>query len=336
MYKNKKLMTAKTMKAMVASGYGNAEVYSLQEVEIPQPKSNQVQVKVHAASVTTADTMIRTGKPYIGRLFMGLIKPKNPIPGTGFAGVVTRVGSEVSSFKEGDRVFGESLFNFSTNAEYLVCDEEGVILPMSDSMDFIDAANFCDGQLTSYNFLKEIADLKKDQKILINGASGALGLSAVQIAKFMGAHVTGVCSSKNFGLVRSMGADELIDYNQTDFTEENTTYDFVYDTLGYSSFQKCKKVLAEEGAYLSPVISFGLLLQVIKTSFSGKQKAKFEATGSNSASKLKKLMAEAHEIYKAGKLKMVIDRQFPLEKLVEAHHYIEGGHKKGNVVIINS
>ena len=329
-------MTAKTMKAMVASGYGNAEVYKLQEVKIPQPKPNQVQVKVHAAAATTADTMIRTGKPYIGRLFMGLTKPKNPIPGTGFAGVVSMVGAEVTNFKIGDRVFGETLFGFSTNAEYLVSDAEGVIIPMSDSMDFADAANFCDGQLTSYNFLKEIANLKKGQKILINGASGALGLSAVQIAKFMGAHVTGVCSSKNFGLVRSMGADELIDYNDTDFTQGTNRFDYVYDTLGYSTFKKCKNILVEKGMYLSPVLSFGLLLQVIKSSILGKQKAVFEATGSNSAKKLKKLLEEVHEIYKAGKLQMVIDRQFPLEKLTEAHQYIEGGHKKGNVVIINS
>ncbi|MFY0688273.1 MAG: NAD(P)-dependent alcohol dehydrogenase [Cyclobacteriaceae bacterium] len=323
------------MKAMVAMGYGGPEVYQLQEVAKPQPKANEVLVKVMAASVTTADTMMRTGKPYIGRLFTGLGKPKRSIPGTGFAGIVEATGEHVTKYEVGDRIFGETLFNFSSNAEYLVVSEDDVVLPMADDMAFEEAANFCDGHLTSYNFLKEIHCLTSGQRVLINGASGSLGTSAIQIAKHMGAHVTAVCSARNSGLVKSLGADEVIDYQKADFTQTENQYHLIYDTVGKSDFKHCKKALTSDGVYLSPVLNFSLLGQMFWTSFFGKKKAKFEATGTNSKAKLKTLLGEVFQIYKDGKLKMVIDRQFPLEKLSDAHRYIDQGHKKGNIVIVN-
>ena len=328
-------MTQK-MKATVATGYGSPEVLQLQEVKRPIPRPNEVLVKVMTASATTADAMMRTGKPYIARLFVGLTKPKKRIPGTGFAGIVEQLGKDVTDFEIGDRVFGETAFGFSSNAEYLTIPEDGVILSMPENLDFSEAANFCDGHLTSYNFLKEIAEVKPGQKVLINGASGALGTSAIQIAKFMEAQVTAVCSGRNTGLVRSLGADEVIDYQQKDFTKGDRKYDYVYDTIGKSSFSACKAILSKKGVYLSPVLKFPLLLQMIKTSLFGQKKARFEATGANKEEKLRYLLSEVLDIYKGRRLKTVIDRQFPLEKVAEAHRYIDAGHKKGNVVIVTS
>ena len=232
------------MKAIVAMGYGAPDVFKLQNVEKPQPKDNEVLIKVYASSATTADGMMRTGTPYFGRLFTGLRKPKHAIPGTGFAGVVEAVGENVTVFKMGDRVFGETTLGFSTNAEYLTIPENGVILNMPENLSYADGATFGDGPITSMNFLKEIAQIKTGQKVLINGASGSLGTAAVQIAKYFGAEVTGVCSTRNVGLVKSLGADHVIDYTKKDFTKVNETYDVVYDTIGKSSFGKCKNILS--------------------------------------------------------------------------------------------
>jgi len=322
------------MKAIVATGYGAPDVLKLQEVDKPQPKENEILVKVHASSATTADGMMRTGKPYFGRLMTGLTKPKHAIPGTGFAGVVEAAGEKVTTFKPGDRVFGETTLGFSTNAEYFIIPEAGVILPMPENMTYAEGATFGDGHVTSLNFLKEIARIKPGQRVLINGASGSLGTAAVQLAKFFGAEVTGVSSTRNVGLVKSLGADHVIDYTKKDFTKVNETYDVVFDTVGKSSFSKSKNILSEKGLYLSPVLKFSLLLQMIRTSVSGKKKAKFAATGLRSDGELQNLFVELVGIFKEGRLKTVIDRQYPLEKVAEAHTYIASGHKKGNVVII--
>lgn len=322
------------MKAIIATGYGSPEVLQFTEVSKPEPGDNEVLVKVVTASATTADAMMRTGKPYFARLFLGIKKPKKAIPGTGFAGIVEHIGRNVTNFQVGDKVFGETAFGFSSNAEYLTVPESGVILPMPENLDFTEAANFCDGHLTSYNFLKEIAQVKPKEKVLINGASGSLGTSAVQIARHMGAHVTAVCSGRNTGLVKSLGADEVIDYQQKDFTASGKQYDYVYDTIGVSSFGACKAILSEGGTYLSPVLKFTLLVQMLGTSLFGKKRAKFEATGANNEDKLRGLLSEVLDIHMAGGLKTVIDRQYPLEKLAEAHRYIDSGRKKGNLVIV--
>ena len=183
-------------------------------------------------------------------------------------------------------------------------------------------------------FLKEIANLKQGHKILINGASGSLGTAAVQLAKYFGAEVTGVCSSGNIGLVKSLGADNVIDYTKEDFSKLNKSFDIVYDTVGKSSFNECKSLLSTDGVYISPVLKFDLLFQMIFTSLFSKKKAKFAASGLKSDSELKDLLNEIIDIFKEGKIKTIIDRQFPLEKVAQAHSYIERGHKKGNVVIV--
>lgn len=329
-------MNSNKMKAIIATGYGTPAVFKYQEVNKPTPKPDEVLVKVIATSATTADAMMRTGKPYFARLFLGLKKPKHPIPGTGFAGYIEALGENITGYKVGDRVFGETTLGFSANAEYLVIKEKGVILHMPDNLQFSEAASFCDGHLTSYNFLKELAKVKTGQAVLINGASGSLGTSAVQIAKYLGAYVTAVCSEKNIGLVKSLGADEVINYQKEDFSLSQKKFDIIYDTVGKSSFKKSKSVLSQNGKYLSPVLKFYLLLQMMGTHLFGKKKAVFEATGAKSDEKLCTLLSEVVAIYKAGSLKTVIDRQFPLEKLAEAHSYIDAGHKRGNVVILTT
>ncbi|MCV9387634.1 NAD(P)-dependent alcohol dehydrogenase [Reichenbachiella ulvae] len=329
-------MQTNKMNAIVANGYGSPEVFQYQEVERPEPKADEVLVRVVSTSATRADTMMRTGKPYFGRLFVGLTKPKSPIPGTGFAGYVEEVGSAVSRYKKGDRVFGETTLGFSANAEFLVIKEEGVILPLPENLDFAEAAVFCDGHLTSFNFLYQIAQIKKGQHWLINGASGSLGSSAVQLAKYFGADVTAVTSTKNVGLVKSLGADHVIDYSQEDFHQSETKFDCVYDSVGKSSFGACKSILKEEGSYLSPVLSFSLLGQMLWTQLFGKKKARFEATGLKSDDQLRELLEKVVEVQQSGKLKTIIDRQFPLAKLSEAHRYIDTGHKRGNVVLLTA
>ena len=329
-------MQANQMKAIVASGYGSSEVLQLTSVEKPNPGPGDVLVKVAASSVTTADTMMLTGKPYIARLFVGLTKPKYPITGTGFAGTVEAIGSEVNNFTTGEEVFGETTLGFSTNAGYVVVPANGIILPKPVSMSFSEAASYGDGAITSYNFLKRIAKVQPGQRVLINGAAGSLGTAAVQIASILGAHVTGVCSARNIGLIKSLGADEVIDYQKQDFTDMDTQYDIIFDTVGKSSFTRSKNVLAKKGIYLSPVLKFSLLLQMMLTSLFGEKKAIFEATGANKEDTLKGLLEDLVKIHNKGQLKIIIDRQYPLERVPQAYQYISCGHKKGNVVIVNA
>jgi NADPH:quinone reductase-like Zn-dependent oxidoreductase len=321
------------MKAVVAKAYGGSEVLQVEEVARPSIKANEVLVEVYAASASQADSMMLTGTPYFGRLFTGLSKPKHPIPGTGFAGVIREVGDAVTSFKAGDRVFGQTTLGFSTNAEYVAVPQDGVILPMPDHLRYPEAATFCDGPMTSLNFLKNLANIQAGQKVLINGASGSLGTAAVQLAKHFGAEVTGVCSLRNTGMVAYLGADHTIDYTQTDFTQGGKQYDIVFDTVGKSSFRQAKKVLKQGGQYLSPVLRVSLLLQMLWTRKFSQKKAKFAATGLSSAADQRKMLAEILDLYQAGQFKVIMDRQFPLERTPEAYDYVAKGHKKGNVVI---
>lgn len=322
------------MKAVIATAYGGPSVLKVREIDRPQPAENEIRVQVFATAATTADTMMRTGKPYIGRLFLGLLRPNQAVMGTGFAGIVDQVGENVTGFKLGDRVFGETTTSFGANAEYVVVSEGGVVLEMPDSLPFSEAAAFCDGHVTSFNFLKRIAGISPGQSVLINGAAGSLGSSAVQMAKYYGCHVTGVCSGRNAGLVKSLGADIVIDYTKVDFTQGSEVYDVIYDSVGKSSFSKSKKVLTKNGLYMSPVLDFPLMLRMLLNPLLGSKKAKFDATGMLSDDELRGLLIEVTNLYQSGKLGTVIDRQYPLEKTSEAHGYISGGHKKGNVVIM--
>ena len=321
------------MKAIVCTKYGSPDVLELKEVEKPVPGDNEVLIRVVAACVTAADSMIRTGTPFYGRLFIGLLKPDKPIPGTGFAGVIEAVGKEVKLFKNGESVFGETGLGFSANAEYVCLPQDGVLATLPNNMTYQEAAPVCDGALTSLNFLKDVGKIQSGQRVLINGASGSLGSSAVQIAKYIGAHVTGVCSTANLDMVKSLGADKVIDYTKEDFTRANQAYDIIFDTVGKSSFSRCKGSLKENGVYLSPVLGLSLLLQMIWTSKLGRRKAKFSASGLRPASELRALLNELKETIEAGKIKSVINRCYALKQTAEAHRYVDTGHKRGNVVI---
>ena len=321
------------MKAMITTIYGSPDVFNLENVDEPVSKPNEILIRIHASSVTKADTMMRTGKPYIGRLFTGLREPKHPIWGTAFAGVFVAIGSEVTQSKVGHQVFGESIDTIGTYAEYLTIPENGIVAHLPENLNSEEAAGMCDGGITSLNFLVNLGNIKAGQKVLINGASGSLGTAAVQIAKHFGAEVTGVCSSRNINLVKKLGADHVIDYTTQDFTSNINKYDLIYDTVGVRSFTECRPALTKQGMYLSPVLGMPLLVHMMVTSIVGKKKAKFSATGALPVQETKRLLDMLLEISEAGKMRGILDRTYPLEQLAEAHQYIGTGHKRGNVVL---
>ena len=323
-----------TMKAIHTLKYGGPEVFKLVEINKPQPKENEVLIKIYAASVTAADTFMRKGDPLYGRLFLGLTKPKSPIPSTGFSGVIETIGGKVNKFKVGDKVFGESIFADGTSAEYVCVSEDGIIIKKPENITHPEACNICDGAVTSLNFLEAIGKIKSGQKLLINGASGSLGTAAIQIAKYFGAEVTAVCSERNIEFVKSLGADHTINYTQQDFTKTNQKFDVVYDSIGASTYKKCKKVLSKNGLYLSPVLSGTLLFQVLYTSIFSKQKAKFAATGLKPISEIKLLLEAVVSLIENDKLKVSIDRTYQLNQISEAHRFVDTGRKRGNIALV--
>lgn len=318
---------------MICTKYGAPSVLKIQSVAKPVISANEVLIKIVCSSATRADTMMREGTPLFGRLFMGLRKPRYATTGTGFSGVIEAVGEKVSVFKKGDVVMGESIFGSGTNAEYVGISEDAVLVQKPKNISFEEAASICDGALTSLNFLQEVAKLQAQQEILIYGASGSLGTAAVQLAKHFNAKVTAVCSTENIALVRQLGADHVIDYKNQDFTKLSQRYDVIYDTVGKLSFSQCKNSLEKNGQFISPVLNFSLLLQMLWTKLVTNKKAKFSATGIKSTPELLTLLGELKILFEQNKLHSVIDKVFQLEDIVEAHQYIDKGHKKGNVVI---
>lgn len=321
------------MKAVIAKSYGGPEVLSLGEIEKPVPRAGEVLVKIYASAVTQADVMIRTGTPWFGRLFIGLFAPKAKVPGTAFAGKVESVGHGVTRFSPGDDVFGETTIGFHTHAQYVAVPENGVIQPVPSNMSYSEAAPVTDGALTVHNFLTNLVTIRPGQKVLINGAAGGLGTSAVQLAKHLGAHVTALTSARNAELVEALGADTVIDYTRQDFTQSGERYDVIFDTVGKIPFARARKALSPDGVYLSPVMRMGLLLQVLWTSRFDRQKAKFSATGLLPHEQLRLALGKLKSLIEAGHLTTVIDRRYALEEIGEAHAYVESGHKRGNVVL---
>ncbi len=319
------------MKVVVCTRYGSPDVLQIKEVEKPIPGENEVLIRIYAASVTAADTMMRKGKPLAGRFFMGRWKPRDIIIGTGFAGEIEAVGSGVSRFCVGDSVLGASISG-GTNAEYICVADDGLIARMPEDMTYEEAAPVCDGALTSLNFLKNIAAIQSGQNVLVNGASGSVGCAALQLASHFGARVTGVCSIRNMTQVQAMGANVILNYGYEDFTQMASQYDIVFDTVGTRSFSQCKQSLTERGIYLSPVFRLTHLVQVLWTSVSRK-KAKFSATRIRPVSDLSVLLDELLELFVAGKVTTVIDRVYPLTEIVEAHRYVDTKRKCGNVVL---
>ncbi len=322
------------MNAIIATQYGSPDVLQLKEVEKPVPKDNEVLIKIHATPVTAADCAMRQGPGFIGRLFVGLKKPNKAIPGAEFAGEIETVGSDVKLFTANDQVFGQTGLDSGTYAEYICLPEDGTLARKPANMTYEEAAATAEGALTALPFLRDKGNIRSGHKVLINGASGAVGTAAVQLARHFGADVTGVCSTTNVELVTSLGAERVIDYTKEDFTQSGQTYDIIFDTVGKSSFSRCKGSLTPQGIYLNTAIGPAILFHMLWTSMVGSQKAVITFTGLRPPQERTQDLIFLKERIEAGTLQPVIDKRYPLEQAVEAHRYVDKGHKKGNVVII--
>ena len=317
------------MKAIVYTRFGPPEVLQLAEVEKPAPKDNEVLIKIYAATVCAEDPDMRAS-PGLN----GLRQPKNPIMGEYLAGEIEAVGNSVQRFRTGDQVYGNSgMRRFGAYAQYVCMPEDGALAIKPANMTYDEAAAVPNGGLTALPFLRDRGRIQSGHRVLVNGASGAVGSSAVQIARAFGADVTGVCSTTNLELVRSLGADSVIDYTQEDFTERGETYDIIFDAVGKSSFSRCRDSLKEGGVYLTTVPTPEGCLSLLRPRSVGRKSVGFAATGLRRARKKAKDLVVLAELVEAGKLRAVIDRRYPLEQTAEAHRYVEKGHKKGNVVI---
>jgi NADPH:quinone reductase-like Zn-dependent oxidoreductase len=323
------------VKAILHTAYGPPDELRLGEVEKPVPKDNEVLIRIHATTVTTSDCNIRN-LTFVPKLYFlpmrmqfGLLKPKNSILGLDLAGQIESAGKNVTRFQEGDQVFGTTEPAFGAHAEYICLPEEAVLAIKPANMTFEEAATIPVIANTALHFIRELGSVQAGQKVLIIGASGGIGTFAVQLAKYYGADVTGVCSTTNVDMVKSLGADQVIDYTQEDFTESGETYDVILDAVGKSSFSRCKSSLVENGIYLVTVPKPAALFQMQWRSLTGTRQVKMEGAPARVDN-----LIFLKELIEAGKLETVIDRRYPLEQTADAFRYVERGHKKGNVAII--
>lgn len=318
------------MKAIVYTEYGSADVLRLMEVAKPIPKNREVLLKIHATTVNRTDCGFRTATPFIVRFFSGLFAPKNTILGSEFAGEIEAVGPDVGLFKKGDQVFGLSADTFGTHAEYVCLPETGSIAAKPATMSYEEAAAICEGAYLALNVLREFG-IQRGQKILINGATGSIGSAAVQLAKHFGAEITAVGNTKNVELIKSLGADTVIDYTKNDFTQIDKTFDFVFDAVGKSSFFRCKKLLKRNGLYASTELGYlsqNVFLALLTPLFGGR-KVLFPIPKDT-----KEDILFFKELIETGQYRAVIDRTYPLEHVAEATRYVERSEKTGNVVIL--
>lgn len=320
------------MKAITYAEYGPPDVLRITEVATPTPRDNEALIRVHAAAVTTTDVDLRGGDKLM-RLAFGLRKPKRPVLGTEFAGEIAAVGKSVTRFTAGDRIFAATGASFGAHAQYLCLPEDGALARMPANASFAEAAAIAEGGLTALPFLRDTGKIRPGQRVLINGASGAVGSSAVQIAKHFGAVVTGVCGPRNVERVAALGADAVIDYSQADFTRNGKTYDIIFDAVGKSSFARCKGSLTPAGVYMATVPSLKLLANVLRTSRFGSKKARVSATGMRPPAKKAKDLAILRELTEGGAFIPVIDGVHPMARIADAHRRVETGHKTGSVVM---
>jgi NADPH:quinone reductase-like Zn-dependent oxidoreductase len=318
------------MKAAVRTGYGPPEVVRIADVDTPAVGDREVLVKVHVTTVNRTDCGFRSGKPFIVRFVSGFSKPKVTVLGGEFAGVVEAVGRSVASFEVGDNVFGFSELRWGAHAEYLSIPEDGSLATMPANVTYEEVAPSTEGSHYALSFIRK-AKIHSGQDVLVNGATGAIGSAAVQLLKHLGAVVTAVCDKEHVDLVRGLGADRVIDYTAEDFTKDEQTYDVVLDAVGKSSFGRCKRLLKPGGLYLSS--DFGPLSQnpilALVTPLFGGKKVMFPIPPKLDQPTVRHFK----EMIESGAFRPVIDRRYPLDRIVEAYRYVETGRKIGNVLI---
>jgi NADPH:quinone reductase-like Zn-dependent oxidoreductase len=320
------------MRAVVHDRYGPPEVLRLEEVERPVPKDDEILVKVHATTVNRTDCHVRRADPFFWRFFAGLRRPKWRTLGSEFAGEVEAVGSAVTQFEVGHAVFGAMAFlseGFGTNAEYVCKRERGALAHKPDNLTFEKAAAVCDGAIGALTCLRQ-AEVRTGRSILVYGASGSIGTAAVQLAKHFGAHVTAVCTTKNVELMAALGADQVVDYTQEDFTRNGETYDVIFDAVGKHSFRRCRRSLKPGGTFLETDLGFmwHVPLLALSTRWIGDKRVSL-ATPTYTIEDAVFLK----ELIEAGGYRPVVDRTYPLEDVVEATKYVETEQKTGNVVL---
>lgn len=318
------------MKAIVYKKYGPPEVMKLMEVEKPVPGDNEILIKIYATTVTSGDSRLRRADPFLVRLFNGLTAPKKTtILGNELAGRIEAIGKDVKLFKTGDEVFGQTGLGLGANAEYICLPEDGSLAIKPASITYQEAASIPFGGSTALHFLRK-GNISKGQKVLIYGASGSIGTAAVQLANYFGADVTGICSTANLELVRTLGARHVIDYTKEDFTSRQEIYDIIFDTVGTSPFSGCINSLDKKGVYLRAVnMDPGPMVRTLLTPLFSSKKVI-----GGIAVERKENIVFLKELIEAGKYKPVIDRVYPFEQTAEAHRYVDTGRKKGNVVVI--
>ena len=321
------------MQAITARAYGSPDVLRVEYVERPVPKDDEVRIRIKAATVSTTDATARSGRPYFSRLAFGLRRPKHTILGTEFAGIIDDIGAMVTRFKPGDAVFAASGTHFGAHAEYICLPETAAIAPMPVNLTFEEAAAFGEGALTALPFLRDTGSVKPGDRVLINGASGAVGTAAVQLAKHFGAEVTAVCSTANAELVTSIGSDAIIDYTREDFTSVGATWDIIFDAVGKRSFGRCRKALTPSGIYMTTVPSLAIFPQMLWTSKRGGKRAAIAATGLRKPAKRALDLVLIKDLAELGRLRRVIDTRCPLATIAMAHRRVDTGHKKGGVVV---
>lgn len=321
------------MQAIIQTRYGAANVLQLVSRPRPVPTDTEILVRVVASSVTAADSMMRQGVPRYGRLFLGLFKPRHPIPGTGFSGVVESTGAAVTRFAVGDEVMGESVLSTGSHCQYICIAEDEALIHKPTTISHAEAAPVCDGAMTSWNFLYRLGNIRAGQKVLINGAAGSLGSTAVQLAKLAGATVTGVCSSGNIDFVRSLGADDVIDYSTSDPLRKQQAFDLIFDSVGKFDLSRALSALHNGGSYLSPVLGLPLLLRMLFSRLSPRRRVLFSATGLLPVEARLAMLKSLHPLLEDGRLRIHVDRQYPLAAIADAHIHVDTGHKRGNIVV---
>ncbi|TVQ18309.1 MAG: NAD(P)-dependent alcohol dehydrogenase [Bacteroidetes bacterium] len=315
------------MKAIIFNKYGPPEVLVMAEVEKPVPKDHEVLIKVKATAVNSADCRIRRADPFLVRLVFGLFRPRKKILGLVLAGEIEDVGKKVSRYKTGDKIFGATELQFGANAEYACMKETDALALKPDTITFEEAASIPFGAHTALNFLQK-AKIQPGQKVMIYGASGAVGTAAVQLAKHFGAHVTGVCSTTNLKLVKSLGADRVIDYTKEDVSRLPETWDVIFETVDKISTFQLARIVKKGGTLILGSAMLKGMLQGAWISMSGKAKVLMGSHKTTASDMIIFL-----DLLASGAIKPLIDRVYPLEEIVEAHRYVDAGHKKGNVVI---